>query len=77
MFGGHISEPMTDMVNTMSSLVDSEGKLLIPGIYDEVQTVSEEEYRNYLNMNLSEADLDGKIAARSLHKEKVDILIAR
>lgn len=36
-FGGMIFEPMTDLVRLMSSLVDSHGRILIPGIYSDVQ----------------------------------------
>ncbi len=38
---------MSDLVALMSSLVDSKGKLLVPGIYDKVATVTEEEAKLY------------------------------
>ncbi|KAI8291799.1 Cys-Gly metallodipeptidase dug1 [Colletotrichum sp. SAR11_57] len=76
-FGGQISEPMTDMVNIMSSLVDSNGKILVPGIYDTVQAVTKEEYDSYNKLNISDDSFLGGTGARSLHKTQADALIAR
>ncbi|KAK2040078.1 peptidase family M20/M25/M40 [Colletotrichum somersetense] len=76
-FGGQISEPMVDMVNIMSSLVDSAGKILIPGIYDNVQPVTEKEYENYQKLIISEDSLYGGTGGRSLHDNQADALIAR
>ncbi|KAK2058306.1 peptidase family M20/M25/M40 [Colletotrichum caudatum] len=76
-FGGQISEPMVDMVNIMSSLVDSAGKILIPGIYDNVQPVTEEKYESYQKLNISEDSLYGGTGGRSLHDNQADALIAR
>ncbi|KAK2009450.1 peptidase family M20/M25/M40 [Colletotrichum eremochloae] len=76
-FGGQISEPMVDMVNIMSSLVDSNGKILIPGIYDNVQPVTEKEYESYQKLKISEDSLCGGTGGRSLHDNQADALIAR
>jgi Cys-Gly metallodipeptidase DUG1 len=35
-FGGTVHEPMTDLFAVMSTLVAPNGKILIPGIYDQV-----------------------------------------
>ncbi|GKT97695.1 glutamate carboxypeptidase [Colletotrichum tofieldiae] len=77
LFGGHISEPMTDMVRVMSSLVDSSGKLLVDGVYDDVMPVSAEDRDKYRNMKLSKEDLGGGLKARSLHEKVEDIIISR
>lgn len=77
MFGGNISEPMTDMVSIMSSLVDSNGNILVPGIYDQVHKVTDEEYQAYQNMEISAAELSGNCGGRSLHTDKAEILISR
>ncbi|KAK1572791.1 peptidase family M20/M25/M40 [Colletotrichum navitas] len=76
-FGGQISEPMVDMVNIMSSLVDSNGKILIPGIYDNVQPVTEKKYESYQKLNISEESLYGGTGGRSLYDNQADALIAR
>ncbi|TEA21628.1 Cys-Gly metallodipeptidase dug1 [Colletotrichum sidae] len=76
-FGGQISEPMTDMVNIMSSLVDSSGKILVPGLYDNVQPVTQEEYDSYNELNISEDSLLGGTGGRNLHETQADTLISR
>ncbi|OHW93881.1 glutamate carboxypeptidase [Colletotrichum incanum] len=76
-FGGQISEPMVDMVTIMSSLVDSNGKILIPGIYDNVQPVTDKEYESYQKLNISQDSLYGGTGGRSLHDNQADALIAR
>lgn len=77
MFGGHISEPMTDIVRIMASLVDSSGKILIPGIYDNVRAVTKEEFQAYQDLDISTEELDGDVGARSLHSDKASTLISR
>jgi len=76
-FGGAISEPMTDMVNIMASLVDSKGKLLIPGVYDAIHIVTEEERESYRKMNITKEALAGGAGGRCLHEGQADMLISR
>lgn len=33
-------EPMTDLFAVMSKLVDTNGKILVPGIYEQVRSLS-------------------------------------
>ena len=47
-FGGAVHEPMTDLFSIMSKLVDQKGRIMIPGIYDQVAKLTEEE-KNRLN----------------------------
>ena len=42
-FGGTAQEPMTDMVRVLASLVDTNGKIQIPGLMDLVAPLTEEE----------------------------------
>jgi Cys-Gly metallodipeptidase DUG1 len=55
-FGGTVHEPMTDLVNIMSRLVQPDGKILIPGIMDDVAPLTEDEEGKYngLEFKLSE-----------------------
>ncbi|XP_067393612.1 beta-Ala-His dipeptidase isoform X2 [Emydura macquarii macquarii] len=46
-FGGIINEPMTDLIALLDSLVDTSGRILIPGIYDDVASITEEEKKLY------------------------------
>ncbi|KAL9870721.1 beta-Ala-His dipeptidase isoform 2-T9 [Geothlypis trichas] len=46
-FGGIIHEPLLDLIALLDSLVDSTGHILIPGIYDSVAALTEEERNLY------------------------------
>ncbi|KAM4029363.1 beta-Ala-His dipeptidase-like isoform 1-T1 [Anomaloglossus baeobatrachus] len=50
-FGGIIHEAMRDMVYLLASLVDTSGHILIPGIYDDVAPLTEEENKLYENID--------------------------
>lgn len=39
-FGGTVHEPMTDLVQVLSKLVTGDGKILVPGIMDQVAPVT-------------------------------------
>ncbi|KAI8321326.1 CNDP dipeptidase [Martensiomyces pterosporus] len=56
-FGGTVHEPMVDLVHLMSKLVDVNGRILVPGIYDQVMPVTEEEEETYQGLEFSHADL--------------------
>ncbi|XP_006168179.1 beta-Ala-His dipeptidase [Tupaia chinensis] len=51
-FGGILHEPMADLVALLGSLVDSSGHILIPGIYDHVAPLTEEEKKLYEAIDL-------------------------
>ena len=42
---------MTDLVGIMSKLVDRKGKIQVPGIYDSVDPVTQEERHSYKVFN--------------------------
>ncbi|KAG5678013.1 hypothetical protein PVAND_007722 [Polypedilum vanderplanki] len=46
-FGGVIHEALTDLIHLMSQLVDCNGKILIPGIYDDVEPITPNENEIY------------------------------
>ncbi|XP_071305054.1 beta-Ala-His dipeptidase [Agelaius tricolor] len=46
-FGGIIHEPLLDLIALLDSLVDSTGHIQIPGIYDSVAALMEEERKLY------------------------------
>ncbi|XP_040334493.1 beta-Ala-His dipeptidase isoform X2 [Herpailurus yagouaroundi] len=64
-FGGILHEPMADLVALLGSLVDSSGHILIPGIYDQVAPLTEEERKMYKAI-----DLDLEEYRRSSHVKK-------
>ena len=60
-YGGAVSEAMTDLVNLMSSLVDNKGKILVPGIYDMVAPVSEDEKLVYPKLDFDPEHFNTKL----------------
>lgn len=46
-------ESMVDLVALLNELVDSKGKILIPGIYDSVQPETEDENKLYEPIDFS------------------------
>ncbi|KAG7195421.1 Cys-Gly metallodipeptidase [Scheffersomyces spartinae] len=74
-FGGIVAEPMTDLVKVMSQLVDSQGKILIPGVYDMVAPLTEKEDGLYDNIDFSVEELEAACGSKTgLHDNKKDIL---
>ncbi|KAJ1898583.1 hypothetical protein LPJ66_002659 [Kickxella alabastrina] len=56
-FGGTVHEPMVDLVHLLSKLVDTNGRIQIPGIYDQVMPVTDEEELTYENLEFSHTAL--------------------
>ncbi|XP_004479186.4 beta-Ala-His dipeptidase isoform X1 [Dasypus novemcinctus] len=74
-FGGILDEPMADLVALLGSLVDSSGRILIPGIYDNVAPLTEEENALYeaIDLDLEEYHNSSHVA-RFLFDTKEEIL---
>ncbi|KAJ2801984.1 hypothetical protein H4R20_003454 [Coemansia guatemalensis] len=74
-FGGTVHEPMVDLVHLLAKLVDNKGRIQVPGIYDQVMPVTEEEERTYEGLEFSHAalakDLKNDVI---IHKEERDTL---
>ena len=77
-FGGSIPEPMIELSHLFASLVDCDGHLLIPGVLDEVDKVTDEERLTYQNIDFSLNDFAQDIGARKLTETtKADLLMRR
>lgn len=78
MFGGSVGEPMTDLVQLMASLVSSDGKILIPGIMDQVEKLTDKEKALYPEISYSMDDLHSAIGAKTgLFDDPVSTLMSR
>ena len=78
--GGTVHESMTDLVRLMSSLIDSTGKILVPGIMDDVAPVTSEEEALYegIDFDCGSYKKENKISTgKLLHENKYDLLMAR
>ena len=78
--GGTVHESMTDLVQLMSSLIDSSGNILVPGIMDDVAPVTKEEERlcESIDFDCESYKKENKISSNKLlHEDKKSLLMAR
>ncbi|OBA19301.1 CNDP dipeptidase [Metschnikowia bicuspidata var. bicuspidata NRRL YB-4993] len=74
-FGGVIAEPMTDLVQVLSRLVDANGKILVPGVMDMVAPLTDKEDALYDDIDFSPEELHAAAGSETgLHGNKKDIL---
>lgn len=74
-FGGIVAEPMTDLIKVMSTLVESDGTILIPGISEMVAKVTPEEDKLYDAIDFSVEELNAASGLETaLFQAKQDIL---
>lgn len=80
LFGGTVYEPLTDMVILLSKLVDSQGKILIPGIQEDVEPLTEEEKARYDTIDYTMRDFNDSIGPNTdcgIYSDPKQILMAR
>ncbi|KAK5291878.1 hypothetical protein BJ546DRAFT_1023092 [Cryomyces antarcticus] len=77
-FGGTAQEPMTDLVRVMSSLVDTDGKILIPGLSDLVAPLTDEEKSLYGDISFTMDNLYESLGSKTgIYDDKERTLMAR
>ncbi|KAH9494769.1 Metallopeptidase M20 [Bulinus truncatus] len=77
-YGGTVHEAMNDVIAIMNSLTDVNHKILIPGVYDDVQELTDEELKTYDPIDFDHEDYLKDIGAKRLLKSKKhEILMAR
>ena len=80
MLGGTVHEAMTDLVQLMSSLVDSSGRILVPGILDDVAPVTADEEALYddIDFDCETFKSENRITSNKLlHNNKKEVLMGR
>lgn len=77
-FGGSAQEPMTDLVRIMANLVDTNGKILIPGIKEMVAPVTKEEQSLYKDIAFTMDNLHESLGSKTtIFEDKENTLMAR
>jgi len=77
-YGGTVTEPMTDLVSLLGVLVDNKGKIKIPGLGRLVAPLVDEEKELYKDISFEMSDLYEGIGSQStIHANKEDTLMAR
>uniref|UniRef100_A0A8C9FY11 Uncharacterized protein n=1 Tax=Pavo cristatus TaxID=9049 RepID=A0A8C9FY11_PAVCR len=73
-FGGIIHEPLTDLIALLDSLVDPTGHIQIPGIYDAVTALTDEEKKLYESIEYDiEEHKNNSGVKKLLYSTKVNI----
>ncbi|CAG2116081.1 unnamed protein product, partial [Medioppia subpectinata] len=75
-YGGGVHEAMTDLVALMNRLVDTRGRILVPGVMDAVLPLTPDEEALYRTIDFNSDEFrDIEVGARRLiHNDKVDTL---
>ncbi|KAK0708929.1 hypothetical protein B0T21DRAFT_377236 [Apiosordaria backusii] len=77
-FGGTAQEPMTDLVRILGSLVDTDGKIQIPGIAEQVAPVTAEEDGLYDGISFTMETLHESLGSKTtIFDDKKKTLMAR
>lgn len=77
-FGGAVHEAMNDLVYLLNQLVDPNGKILVPGVYDKVCSLTQAERDKYDTIDFDPAEyLEETGCFKLMHKDKVDTLMHR
>lgn len=67
---------MTDLIYLLNTLVDKDGKILIPGLYNEVAPLTDKEKSIYGKITFDVNDYRTDVGcSRLLHKEKKEDLL--
>jgi len=77
-FGGTAQEPMTDLVRVLATLVDTDGKILIPGINEQVAPVTADEEGLYDGIAFTMETLHESLGSTTtIFQDKKPTLMAR
>lgn len=69
---------MTDLIQVFAKLVETSGKILIPGIYDNVAKLTEKEQALYKNIEFQMEELQDATQSKTNIKETIaETLMAR
>ncbi|KAH8930481.1 glutamate carboxypeptidase protein [Atractiella rhizophila] len=78
-FGGTVHEPMTDLFHLFSKLVSPQGKILVPGLNELVDPLTEEERKRYEKIDFSVSNFATASvgASTTLSEDKITTLMGR
>src|SRR5690554_5453773 len=70
LYGGAVANPINILSDMISKLMDEDNKITIPGFYDKVEVVSEEERAEMARAPFNEEEYKNAIKIKSIHGEK-------
>ncbi|MBU1100608.1 MAG: dipeptidase [Bacteroidetes bacterium] len=69
-FGGAIGNPINELAKIIAKLQDKNGKITIPGFYDDVKKATKKERENFKSLNFSDKKLAKEFKVKELQGEK-------
>lgn len=69
-FGGAVANPINELTKILAGLTDTDGKITIPGFYDDVAEVTETEKALIAQVPFNEASYKKGLGIKQLHGEK-------
>lgn len=69
-FGGGIANPINELAKIIAKLVNSDGKITIPGFYKDVKKLTKKERENYKKLKYSDKELMKEYKVKALQGEK-------
>lgn len=77
-YGGSIHEAMNELIFLLSTLLDKNGEILIPGLHDDVETLTPEEEATYKNIDFDVEEYKNSIGTKKVKFcDKAKILMSR
>jgi acetylornithine deacetylase/succinyl-diaminopimelate desuccinylase-like protein len=69
-FGGAVANPANALTKMLAALIDADGRVQIPGFYDDVISLTDEERQKYSELPFDEAAFKKQLAVEELSGEK-------
>ncbi|XP_057333237.1 cytosolic non-specific dipeptidase [Microplitis mediator] len=78
-FGGTVHEAMADLIYLLNSLVDVNGRILIDGIYDKVDKITDAELKSYQDIEFDVDEFRATVGTSKLahDEDKIKLLMHR
>ncbi|THD25926.1 Cytosolic non-specific dipeptidase [Fasciola hepatica] len=76
--GGAVAEPLSDLISLLAALNDSQGRPMVPDIYEDIEEIDSEEIARFSRLDFQPQVYKANIAAPGLQSyDKVDLLRRR
>ena len=69
-FGGTVTNPANALTKMLAALIDDDGRIQLPGFYDNIQPLSELEREQFAKLKFSETAYRDELGVRELNGEK-------
>jgi acetylornithine deacetylase/succinyl-diaminopimelate desuccinylase-like protein len=69
-FGGSVANPINEISNLISKLIDKNGKITIPNFYKDVVPFTKKEKENIISLKFSDAKYSKELGVKELQGEK-------